>query len=456
MCLLLGRLPLLALVALAFACCVAARDVNVAVIGGGIGGAAAAYYSEKFGSEAGHSVHVDVFEKEDEVGGRLQSLEIGGTRQNMGGDAWSEVNFYTRELVRAIDLPLADDDFDGNGELGMWGGSGWQPWKRELALHPVAGADVLKTTRNFTESLSRNYEERELSKPFKTIDEFLRFGNMLPFVQFSTADVLSSEGVPASYQQMMIEPITRVIYGQELDLHAFAGIVSLLPTTTDTYSAKGGNDQLVKGVLKASHARLFTSSSIDTVYDAGNGKYRVHTANESTQKQVAETEYDAVVLACPYEYADVRFAFTTAFVQPRPFVTWYVTQVIADAVNGTYFGGGSGSTAPDSVLTTNTSALPFTVISVESEAQGGGIIYKLFSKVAVEREVPKIFVNPSAVYVKHWKFTFPVLSPNTPFQPVVLAPGVFYVNTMESVASAIEGSVISSRNIAGLIVEHLS
>ena len=49
---------------------------------------------------------------------------------------------------------------------------------------------------------------------------------------------------------------------------------------------------------------------------------------------------------------------------------------------------------------------------------------------------------------------FPVLSPvngsagSPAYQPICLGDGVWYVNAMESVASAMEGSIIAGRNLA--------
>ena len=74
--------------------------------------------------------------------------------------------------------------------------------------------------------------------------------------------------------------------------------------------------------------------------------------------------YDAVVLACPIEYSNVRWEFSIAHVAPREFVTWFVTQVVADRIDPVYFGLDPLSEVPDDVLTTEASALPFAVVSI--------------------------------------------------------------------------------------------
>lgn len=62
---------------------------SVAIVGGGIGGAACAYFLHLFAPE----VVVDVYEKESIVGGRLKHVTFGGEVCEVGGDAWSTVCF---------------------------------------------------------------------------------------------------------------------------------------------------------------------------------------------------------------------------------------------------------------------------------------------------------------------------------------------------------------------------
>jgi NAD(P)-binding Rossmann-like domain len=60
---------------------------KVAIVGGGIGGAATAFYLNQFAP----GTYVDVYEKEDRVGGRLKHVVFEGEVCEVGGDAWSSV-----------------------------------------------------------------------------------------------------------------------------------------------------------------------------------------------------------------------------------------------------------------------------------------------------------------------------------------------------------------------------
>ena len=54
--------------------------------------------------------------------------------------------------------------------------------------------------------------------------------------------------------------------------------------------------------------------------------------------------------------------------------------------------------------------------------------------------------------LQHWEYTFPELIPTSSYQPIQLAKNMFYINTMESVATAMEVAVIGGRNIAQILL----
>jgi len=235
-----------------------------------------------------------------------------------------------------------------------------------------------------------------------------------------------------------------VIYDQSLDISAFAGLVSVLPDVTDAYSVEGGNSLLVEMLLKASRANVHFNTKIFGInFDGRN-------FNISSQNNALPALYDKVVIAAPIEYADLQFS-GVAIPQfaSRSFVHWFVTLVLADGLSPSYFGV---SPVPDIVLTVENTTAPFVVISPQVKSSSTGkIIYKIFSNVNVTSYLPDIFVGVVDSYVQSWKYTFPDLSPPSSYQPTILAPGLFYINTMESVACAMEGSTISGRNVALLM-----
>lgn len=65
-------------------------SAQVAIVGAGIGGAACSYFLHQFAPD----ILIDVYEKNDIVGGRLKHVTFGGEVCEVGGDAWSSVSKY--------------------------------------------------------------------------------------------------------------------------------------------------------------------------------------------------------------------------------------------------------------------------------------------------------------------------------------------------------------------------
>lgn len=123
----------------------------------------------------------------------------------------------------------------------------------------------------------------------------------------------------------------------------------------------------------------------------------------------------------------------------------------------------------ENILTTaNSSAsTPFVVVQQEATLPGGSALWKLFSNEDVRPQLGEIFAGLAGgdeeVVVQRWPYTFPRLVPvavnasgAASYQPIDLEAGggrLLYINTMESVASAMEGSIIAGRN-AALLLAH--
>ena len=132
-----------------------------------------------------------------------------------------------------------------------------------------------------------------------------------------------------------------------------------------------------------------------------------------------------------------------------------MTVVRARGIDPTFFGLAPNAKLPQNILTTANSAAPFNVVQLEATLPGTNLsAFKLFSNAELpEKLLSRIFSDLASVTVQVWPFTFPRLVPGaaSTFQPITLAPGLRYLNGLESVASAMEGSIIAGRNAAQLM-----
>lgn len=115
-------------------------------------------------------------------------------------------------------------------------------------------------------------------------------------------------------------------------------------------------------MFSASSAQVNLETQVNEIIWTGS-QYQLNW-NSSTEQ--GSSMADVVVIAAPIEKTGIQFQNITNFQMPstREFVTCYVTHVQATAVNPVYFGLASTDTAPDVILTTPESALPFTILQV--------------------------------------------------------------------------------------------
>ena len=437
--------------------------IDITIIGAGIGGASAAYYLTHLDAPSANTT-LHVYERRDYVGGRLKHTIIGGETVELGGDAWSSANEYIIELVKAMGLlnsSVSDtppsrrvgDPISSN--FAVWTGANFANLDKILLGHPLS--DVLGAAEElrFLTALRNNYRQRA-DAPFCTVSEFLAVGHLDEYTSVSSAQYLTAKHVAADTQTEIAEPLMRVIYDQGLEAHAFATLVAFT-SVVGSGSVSSGNSVLVEALLKSSGAEVSLNTSVTSVIADSAGGFWVESERGGVRSQ-AHT--DRIILACPFEFLDVRFV-NISFKQPivpRPFVHWYVTIVRAVGVDPTYFGLPSGAKVAENILTdknATAAGTPFSVLQLEASFSPTDNLYKLFSNDDLAGVIPRLFLNVSQVVTQVWPFTFPELQPkpiaSDAYQPIVLTDGLFYLNTLESVASAMEGSVIAARNVALLL-----
>jgi hypothetical protein len=88
----------------------------------------------------------------------------------------------------------------------------------------------------------------------------------------------------------------------------------------------------------------------------------------------------------------------------------------------------------------------------------GPSVWMVYSDKDVSDGLDEMFINVTNFYHHHWPYTFAALKPITAesqLQPVVLhSAGLYNINALESIATAMEISVIGARNIARLVSNH--
>ena len=351
--------------------------------------------------------------------------------------------------------------------VGVWNGETLLHSEGILLEHALSDLSILLDEGNFLLDLKENYRARDGEKDggsFTSIEAFLKPGRLDRYTSISSDAYFTRQKVSNETLRDLLEPLQRCIYGQGLSAHAFSTLVSLT-SMVGAGSVSTGNSQLVKAMFSASNANVNLETRVTRVTRRPSTTENADDELEFVlETNTSETHRcRSVVVAAPIEFTGIEWRGGID-IDPstfRKFEDCYVTIVRAQHVNATFFGLAKASAnVPFNIFTTqdafDTMHVPFTVLQFEERLDNGYNLYKFFSVERIATStIDDIFVSPTVVFEQHWNYTFPVLKVTDDanggdFQSIVLSPGVFYLNTMESVASAMEGSVIAGRNVAEL------
>ena len=232
-------------------------------------------------------------------------------------------------------------------------------------------------------------------------------------------------------------------------VNAFVGFVSLAGGLVGSlWRVSRGNYQLPHRVLADSGA-VVVGGEVSSVARTGTGYTLTYSAGEREESE----EFDAVVIATPLHHANITFPddITPKIAHnTKPF-----QRTVATFVNGILATLVPGVENPGNILTVTTKdRLAFSSIGFK----GAGTPdknYKIFSKIPLtDEEINKLFSKVNEIKVVDW-LAYPQYHVPDTLPEFELSPGLYYINAIESAASAIEMSCIGSKNVALLLYQHL-
>jgi len=273
----------------------------------------------------------------------------------------------------------------------------------------------------------------------------------------------------------------------------------------------GGNWRIFDSMIKASNSNLNLNTTVDSISKSG-GSYSVKTTsiNDLGEPATSEDVFDTVVLAAPYQYADISMPRDLLKHTPDkiPYVRLHVTLFTSPhKLGGALFGLKEGETVPSTILTT----LPQGKVPEDGGDNGeAGLagffsistlrpiknpktgqkeyLYKIFSptefgakqlsilleatgKHSFSREISAVtdilavpddlsIIKPDSGHAITWIYpyvwnSYPEERPRVTFEEIELARHFYYTSGMESFISSMETMALSGMNVARLIVNDL-
>ncbi|GAB4820077.1 hypothetical protein N2152v2_007123 [Parachlorella kessleri] len=263
---------------------------QVAIVGGGVGGAASAYYLK---SLLGDAVNITLFEQHDTLGGRTSSWKSGDRVDDrvyeLGASiAWTG-NHYLRFLAGEAGLSVHDIS-DSDSRLAVFDGSQLvfkeSEWRlltllRLLWRYGLAYYQLRSHPSRMFARFEALYQLQDEGVAFDSPGDFLKQLGLYDLTQDSLFQYLreqfAADGYMQEFADEVVAGIGRTNYNQNnLQLNALAGLVSLLPSTDpQVFSIKGGNQQLAQKLVAKAGATVLTGVAVGEVAARTDGRFDV-------------------------------------------------------------------------------------------------------------------------------------------------------------------------------------
>ncbi|XP_053320077.1 prenylcysteine oxidase 1 [Spea bombifrons] len=450
---------------------------RIAVVGAGIGGSSAAYFlRQKFGKH----VQIDLFEK-GEVGGRLATVDMEGGQYEAGGSVIHPLNLHMKTFVKELGLSVRapSDSLVGihNGEDFVFQESHWfivnivkMLWRYGLNF-----LRMYMWVEDMLDKFMRIYRYQTFDYSFSTTESLLHAlgGNdFMTKLNVTVDEALQRAGFSQKFIDEIVTPAMRVNYNQGVKINGFVGAVSLAGTDSGLWSVEGGNKLVCTGLVYSSKAQLIqgtvTSMQEKVRPLKSGGTVKLYELSYETSAGPGLEMYDIVVIATPLN-KDVSNISFLGFNPPIHTFSKRYQQTVATFVHGQLNSSFFGCSSPcrfevSEILTTDNPKLFFSSVGAvspvkaksESEASQSAEslkVWKVFSPEPLTKDqLDLLFKSHHAVSEKKW-LAYPLYSPPEKMPPVILHDRIYYVNSIELAASAMEMSAISAKNVA-LLAHH--
>ncbi|KAF7236725.1 Prenylcysteine oxidase [Varanus komodoensis] len=433
---------------------------RIGVIGAGIGGTSAAYFlRQKFGKD----IHIDIFERE-KVGGRLTSINLEGRYYEGGGSIIHPLNLHMKHFVKELGGLMGIY----NGEEFVFEESSWYIWNffKLIWNYGLNAIRMHMWVEDIMDKFMRIYRYQSHDYAFSSNEVLLHALGGTGFVRMLNQTIdesMQNAGFSQKFINEMVTPVMRVNYGQSTSINGFVGAVSLAGADSGLWAVAGGNQLVCSGLLQASKAQLIpgtvTSLEEKTRQKARTGEtLKQYEITYSSTAGITSELYDIVLIATPLHRKIANLTFRN-FNPPIPdFSSPYehiVTTLVHGQINSSFFGYQDPSQfSLSAIFTTDNPKLFINSIGIVSPVQDkmnqitGPPVWKIFSaQPLTKQQINMLFSSYDSIAAKKW-LAYPHYSPPEKIPPVVLRDQLYYLSSIEWVASAMEMNAISAKNVA--------
>ncbi|XP_050523354.1 prenylcysteine oxidase 1-like [Daktulosphaira vitifoliae] len=433
------------------------EEINIAIIGGGIGGTSCAYFLKEMFNE---QVNIDLYEG-NTIGGRIATVTLNdGNMYEAGGSVIHDRNRYMSNFVDITGLEKRNTALKSE-RVGLYSENGFEfiesnsevvnimksVWRYGYGVKTMKG-----TIDGILNKFDKIYELQNAGKSYDDIVDLLvaidpDFGS---YLNISIKDAFINN---LGFSELLVDEIVKaslvVNYGQDVDVHQFVGLVSLAGMGGSLWAVKGGNKMVAEKLVELSKVRLIQEYVVQITQN--DKKYISYTLTTSNRNSLT---YDYVVFAAPLaENQKIPIVFNDMI---EPFKVGKYHRTISTFVVGelrkekfspfSYENDGKLIIAIKKEFFNSIGNIE-TVNNTSSNSN----YWKIFSKEPLSSyQLNELFTSVSEVKVMDW-LAYPHYQVPTKPSSFHLSDQLYHINAIEWAASAMEMSCIGARNVALLI-----
>eukprot|EP01083_Nonionella_stella_P074505 202139_1 len=366
--------------------------VRIAVLGAGLGGSSFVHYFHQL-HQVSPAFVMDIYEKNDFIGGRTKSHNIEGDNIELGASMLIHDNQYMLNLVYELQLhPQLIKQHNKHGRTAIWNAynkqfsfisydsNSWLSLPYTLwHFSPKKLLDLFLLTSSFVHNINKIYQHQNTSQAIHETEQFYQVMDVLSLSQMNCLEYLYQQlyGVqqeqPLTRQQLLeklsksavlIELVTGIIranYNQNFyDMNALVCMTALGGLAGDgvngVWSVREGNQEVSKRMIQnamrscneedssTSQINLQLAKRIVSVTKLnGHSKYRYKVSYTYDAGQIGHKHYDVIIIAAPIAtlhcafvgFDDIFYKHLDVAMQV-PYHTVYATLVEGE-LNQSYF-----------------------------------------------------------------------------------------------------------------------
>ncbi len=421
--------------------------VNLAIIGSGIGGSSAAYFSRKYLPDS----KITVYERDNRVGGRVLTYDDGKNKSELGAAFFNFKNKLIYDLVKELNLNIKK--VEETKDIALWNGNevffkANQPkFYNMLKLIASYKFNVPKLIISLKEAEKKIKKLYRIQMP-KEFWELFEINGLDKWYRKRFDRILLEMGIEQRFIDEIITPITRIIYSQDATLGGFAGLSSVLGVYGESvYSLSEGNDVLPSKLIEASNSSVQLKSKVESIEKTSTDCFRVTVGRHTSI-------FDGVIIASPLETANITFeGVPNQELNVREYQKIYIRSMKGEIKMG-FFNLDKSAKLPAIILTTK-EADPITRFSIIKSEKNESLV-TITSKHPIGNEIlDEIFVDGRTVVDHIWSAAYPVFNPIERLPFTRIYKRLIYLNAIESAASSLESSTFAALNGIKMMKEQL-